>query len=321
MRVVFSYKDSIIIKLFEVITVKIGMIGIGDIAKKAYLPVLTQMKGIELHLCSRNEETLGEMAAKYKIQHTYSDINELLKNEIDAAFVHSATDSHEAIIDTLLDNNIHLYVDKPITYDGSSSERLINKAKSKGLILMVGFNRRFAPPYQRLREIENPNLIIMQKNRGHQATDSRTFVFDDFIHVIDTLLYLFPYKVDNLLIRGKQVDGLLHHVILQLEAEQGTAIGVMNREAGTTEEKVEVMSGHETRIVKNVNEIYSHKDKQIMDYGYNDWEPVLHKRGFYGIVSAFIEAVNKGAQSYNGFDQDLQGHFIAEKIVQTLTDK
>ena len=300
---------------------KVGMIGIGDIAKKAYLPVLTQIKGIELHVCTRNEKTLKEIAAKYKIRDTYTEINMLLNSGIEAAFVHSSTASHEEIIDQLLDHNIHVYIDKPITFDGDSSERLMQKARSKGLILMVGFNRRYAPPYQKLKEIEDPNLIIMQKNRSHLAADPRTFVFDDFIHVIDTLLYLFPYQINNIMIRGKQVDGLLHHVILQLEAEQGTAIGVMNREAGTTEEKVEVMCCHETRIVKNVNEIYTHKEKQILDHGYNDWEPLLHKRGFYGIITAFLEAVKNGPESYKGYDRDLQGHLIAEKIVQTLEQR
>ncbi|RAP74232.1 Gfo/Idh/MocA family protein [Paenibacillus montanisoli] len=297
---------------------KIGMIGIGDIAKKAYLPVLTQMEGIELYICTRNEKVLRETAAKCKINYTYTDMNELLKSGIKAAFVHSATASHEEIINKLLDNDVHVYVDKPITSDGESSKRLVEKAKSKGLVLMAGFNRRYAPPYQKLKEIENPNLIIMQKNRGHQASDLRTFVFDDFIHVIDTLLYLFPYKIDNIRISGKQVDGLLHHVILQLESEQGTAIGIMNREAGTSEEKVEVMSSNETRVVKNVNEIFTHKDRQILNYGSNDWEPTLYKRGFHGVVSAFIEAVNNGSKSYDGYDRDLQGHQIAEKVVQTL---
>ncbi|HET6871965.1 MAG TPA: Gfo/Idh/MocA family oxidoreductase [Sporolactobacillaceae bacterium] len=300
---------------------KIGLIGIGDIAKKAYLPVLSQMKGIELYVCTRQEETLREVAAQYKLNAVYSDLDALLKNELEAVFVHSSTESHEAIIDQLLDNGLHVYVDKPITYDGASSERLLQKAKDKGLILMVGFNRRYAPPYQKLKELENPNLILMQKNRGHQAADPRTFIFDDFIHVIDTLLELFPYKIDNITISGKQKNGLLHHVILQLEAENGQAIGIMNREAGTSEEKVEVMSSVETRRVNDVNEIYTHKDKQTLKFGSNDWEPTLHKRGFYGVVTAFLEAVKKGSESYKGYDRDLEGHLLAEKVVQTFSKK
>lgn len=294
------------------------MIGIGDIAKKAYLPVLTQTKGIELHVCTRNAEVLQEIAATYHIQHTYQDIDELLKSGIKAAFVHSSTDSHEAIIDKLLDHHIHVYIDKPITYHFESSKRLIEKAKSKDLILMVGFNRRHAPPYQKLKEIAQPNMVLMQKNRGHHPGDVRTFIFDDFIHVIDTLLYLFPYPIENYDIRGKQRDGQLYHVILQLEAAQGSAVGIMNRDAGTTAEKVEVFSSEQTRTVINVKEITTHKDKSILIHGSDDWEPTLKQRGFHGIIATFIEMVKNNSVQDSDYEQDLERHELAEKIVQTF---
>ncbi|MEF1307816.1 gfo/Idh/MocA family oxidoreductase, partial [Vibrio owensii] len=33
---------------------KIGIIGLGDIAQKAYLPVITQLPNVELVFCTRN---------------------------------------------------------------------------------------------------------------------------------------------------------------------------------------------------------------------------------------------------------------------------
>ena len=300
------------------VNVKIGMIGIGDIAQKAYLPVLSQVPGIELHVCTRNEKVLEEVAAKYHLNHTYHSMDDWLASGMEAAFVHSSTDSHEMIVDQLLDHGIHVYIDKPISYHGEVSSRLVEKAKNKGLILMTGFNRRFAPPYQKLKELADPNMIVMQKNRGHQATDVRTFVFDDFIHVIDTLLYLFPYAIQDINIQGKKKDGKLHHVVIQLLAKEGIAIGIMNREAGTTEEKVEVMSVSETRTVMNVSDITTHKDKSVFNHGSDDWEPTLLKRGFHSVTTAFLEAVEKGSTAPENYDRDLQPHLIAEKIVRTI---
>lgn len=297
---------------------KIGIIGIGDIAKKAYLPVLSQTKGIELHVCTRNEETLKDIAETYSIQHLYQDFDQWLASGISAAFVHSSTESHESIIDKLLDNGIHVYVDKPITYNLESSTRLMKKAESKGLLLMVGFNRRYALPYMKLKELAEPNMVVMQKNRGHNAVEARQFVFDDFIHVIDTLLYLFPYPIDNIRIRGKWENGLLHHVVLQLEATQGTAIGIMNREAGTSEERVEVMNAHETRKVINVNEVISHIDKNSLTYGSDDWQPTLVKRGFHGVIAAFLAAVKNEQVPAESYQRYLDAHVIAEKVVQAL---
>lgn len=37
---------------------KVAMIGLGDIAQKAYLPVLAQLPDVELILCTRNQHTL-----------------------------------------------------------------------------------------------------------------------------------------------------------------------------------------------------------------------------------------------------------------------
>lgn len=41
---------------------KVGCIGLGDIAQKAYLPVLTTLPGVELHLQTRTPATLAAVA-------------------------------------------------------------------------------------------------------------------------------------------------------------------------------------------------------------------------------------------------------------------
>lgn len=46
---------------------KVAMVGIGDIAQKAYLPLLSKMEGVEILLCSRNVNVVALIAKKYKI--------------------------------------------------------------------------------------------------------------------------------------------------------------------------------------------------------------------------------------------------------------
>lgn len=45
---------------------KIGIIGLGDIAQKAYLPVITQHSDVELVFCTRNSEVLNQLARRYR---------------------------------------------------------------------------------------------------------------------------------------------------------------------------------------------------------------------------------------------------------------
>lgn len=297
---------------------KIGMIGMGHIAQKAYLPVLAKTKGIELHICTRNKDTLNEIGAMYKIQNLYSDLTQWIKSGITAAFVHSSTESHEEIVDMLLDHGIHVYVDKPITDNIESTERLIEKAKQKELILMVGFNRRHAPSYKKLEELKDPNMMIMQKNVSKSVGNIRSFIFNDFIHIIDTLLHLFTYEIKNIHVHGKVIENQLHHVSLQLEADEGTAIGIMNRNAGNSVEKVEVMNAKETRMALNVNDVTSHINKQIYTEKRDDWAPTLKKRGFQATIDLFLNHVSSGFDNYNGYKKDLESHVIAEKIIQLL---
>lgn len=295
---------------------KIGIIGLGDIARKAYLPIISKSK-IALHLYTRNESTLTEVSELYRFSNRHRSLDELIGSGIKGAFVHAPTTSHYSIVEQLLLNNIHVYVDKPITYDFFSTEKLVALAEKKKLILMAGFNRRYAPAYQRLKELQDPNMIIMQKNRKSLPGDVRTFIFDDFIHVVDTLLFLFPYTVEKLIVTGKKHEGLLHHVVLQLVSATGaTAIGIMNRDSGTVEEKLEVFTSSEKRVVYNVSDTIIHQERNETKQGTSDWDRLLYKRGFEQIVEDFLLSVESGTLPENS--QTLLSHKVCEEVVQQL---
>jgi virulence factor len=298
---------------------KIGIIGLGDIAQKAYLPVLSS-KDLEIHLFTRNQERLVQIGRQYRINNVHSSLESILESGIKGAFVHTATESHESIIEQLLIHDIHVYVDKPITYDFASSKRLIDLAESRGLNLMVGFNRRYAPAYRELKQVKNPNMIILQKNRHSLPGDIRTFVFDDFIHVIDTMRYLFDRQVEEVLVRGMKRDGLLIHALVQLIAENGsTAIGIMNRDSGTLEEKVEVFSSEEKKTVVNMTNLSIMRQKTEISSGINDWESTLSKRGFESIIQDFLQALENGTKPQLSMQDALLTHEMCENVVNQLT--
>ena len=298
---------------------KIGIIGLGDIAQKAYLPVLSS-KDLEIHLFTRNQERLTQIGRQYRINNLHPSFESILESGIKGAFVHTATESHESIIEHLLRHNIHVYVDKPITYDFASSRRLIDLAESRGLNLMVGFNRRYAPAYRELKQVKDPNMIILQKNRHSLPGDIRTFVFDDFIHVLDTMRYLFDRPVEEVLIRGMKRDGLLIHAVVQLIAENGsTAIGIMNRDSGTLEEKVEVFSTEEKKTVVNMTNLSTMRQKTEISSGINDWESTLSKRGFESIIQDFLQALENGTKPQFSMQDALLTHEMCENVVNQLT--
>lgn len=275
---------------------KIGMIGIGDIAQKAYLPILGTRQDIELSICSRNQQIVEQVGQLYRIERRFTTVQELVDSGIDAAFVHAATEAHPAIARELIQAGIHVCVDKPVAYTLQETEELVGMAQSRGVQLMVGFNRRFAPLYRQAHEeIPHPDTILLQKNRVQPLSDVRKTIFDDFIHVVDTLLFYLG-EVEEITFRTKVVNGLLHSIVLQLANEQTTGIGMMNRHTGVNEEIVEVM-GHEKKIeVHNLNQARFFTANQEQHRKFDDWAPVLYRRGFVEMIEHFIQCVHSGQE-------------------------
>lgn len=301
--------------------VKIGITGLGDIATKAYLPVLSSKAGFEFHLCSRNEKRLQELGEKYRFPNLHQNLQSLIASGVKAAFVNAATDAHFEIVKQLLEANISVFVDKPISMIYAESKQLVELAEEKNLLLMVGFNRRYAPVYQQCK-VENPTLIILQKNRKSLPDFTRRFVVEDFIHVVDTLRYLFPYKIDNLIVNGIKKGEMLHQLVIQFVAKSGeVAIGIMNRDTATTEEKLEVMTATSKQTVYNVSDLISEENKNTIKLGTNDWESTLHKRGFEQMIEDFLQAVVHQTSTQVSARDALFTHEICEQIVTELERK
>lgn len=297
---------------------KIGIIGLGNIAQKAYLPIFSQLEQIEWHLFTRNTEKLQQISNQYRFTHIYSSVDELL-DSVQGVFIHSATDSHEEIIEKALLKGVHVYVDKPITYHYETSKRLTELAESKNLLLMTGFNRRYAPAHKQLAlDNPSPNMVIMQKNRAHRPAPIREFILDDFIHVIDTVRYLFPYEIKNISISRKIENGLLHHIIVQLIASEGHAIAILNRDSGITQETVEVTTPNGKTTVQNLSETTIQQNKQQHYIGTEDWTTTLSKRGFESIILDFISCIRNNTQPMISMSDALETHKLCEEIIVQL---
>jgi virulence factor len=297
---------------------RIGIIGLGDIAQKAYLPVLAEKGDIEFHLFTRDFSKLEYLAKKYRFPYIHSSLEALLASGIKGAFVHSSTESHYEIVKKLLSAGIHVYVDKPIAYEYGLAKELTDLAEERGLILMTGFNRRYAPVYKQLAELKEPNMVIMQKNRRALPGEIRNFIFDDFIHVVDTLRFLFPYSIRNVNVSSKKNGMILHHVVIQLIADEGIALGIMNRDSGVVEEKVEVFHSKEKRTAVNVSDLVFQENRNETKQGGSDWEPTLHKRGFEQIIFDFLHAVNNNGATLIPARDSLATHELCERIVAEI---
>ncbi|WP_304440498.1 MULTISPECIES: Gfo/Idh/MocA family protein [unclassified Kitasatospora] len=292
----------------------VGVIGLGDIAQKAYLPVLAALPGLDLRLMTRDRAKLDRIGDSYRIPQRYTDLGELIDSGLRAAFVHAATDQHVPIVTALLEAGIDVYVDKPLDYHLDGARVLVELAERQNRSLAVGFNRRHAPGYLMAKERPR-DLIVLQKNREGLPEAARTLVFDDFIHVVDTLLFLAPGEIDHVDVRSRIRDGLVEHVVLTLAGEGFTALGIMNRLSGSTEEILEVSGGESKRAVHNLAEVIDHRGQPTVRRR-GDWVSVARQRGIEQVVVGFLDAVRAG-KVLSARDA-LRTHELCEQIVNEL---
>ncbi|MES9681977.1 Gfo/Idh/MocA family oxidoreductase [Gottfriedia acidiceleris] len=271
-----------------------------------------------LVLCTRSNETLDHLSNKYRINETVNTVDELLEKNIDAAFVTTATEAHYMITKKLLLNGINVYIDKPISMNFKETEQIVNLAKEQGKIVMVGFNRRFTPRVKELTMHGKASLIIMQKNRFNFPEYTRRFVVEDFIHVVDTLRYLMATNVVDLKVNFLKKDSMLEHLVIHLIGEGCTAIGIMNRNNGVTEEIIEYMTPQNKYVVSSLVETTHYHNKKINITKYGDWEPTLYKRGFYQIVDHFLNCIEQNKTPDPSINDSLITHEICERIVQDI---
>lgn len=297
---------------------RVAIIGIGAIAKKAYLPILSVMKDVELLISTRNKEVLEEVSNKYKIDRAYNKIENLLKEDIDAAIISTHADGHYEIAKKLLEKGVKIYIDKPLTYNLEKSLEIESIAKEKNLIAMVGFNRRFCPKIKELKDKGKADIIVMEKNREYPPGDIRKFIVEDFIHVVDTLRFLMDEEIRNMDINFSKEGNNLNNVVVTFKGDNTTAIGIMNRTAGITEENIEYMTKGNKYVVEDLVDTFEINNRGKFKTTFGGWENTLYKRGFEDIINHFLSSVREVNKPNPSIEDSIITHRICEEIVEYI---
>jgi virulence factor len=299
---------------------RIGMIGLGDIACKAYLPVVAANAAVTPLLCTRNTERLSALARQYRIADTFVTLDELIAARPDAVMIHSATSTHATYARQLLEQGIAVFIDKPLSYHLHECEALLELAAAKQVPLTLGFNRRYAPLIQPLGKCKSLVQARLQKNRTNLPAEPRHFIYDDFIHVLDTLRYITPHtpsiEPQNLQVHAYSRAGRLAAVQVQWQFGKSLLTGSMNRISGKTEERLEVFAEDQKWQIDNLAQgsyCANQAEASSGELNFNDWESTLYKRGFVDMFAAFLHQLNEGTAS--DYEDTLATHALCERVV------
>jgi virulence factor len=309
---------------------KVAIIGLGNIAQKAYLPVLTALDSVEITaVMSRSEETVRRVCDRYRLPKGCTDLQTLLNTSPEAVFVHAPTEAHGGIVLDCLRNGLHVYVDKPLSYNIRESAAMTEAAEKYGRLLAVGFNRRFAPWYQQakawLDEAGGCEFAVAQKHRTRlQSHHAEKTVYDDLIHMLDLLLWLggeSETPTVGRLFGRKDEAGRLLHASGELRWHRAAGVYAMNRSAGSDLEKLELHGAQRSAEVTNLEQaVLSSKTEGARSLSFGSWDNVLYRRGFTGVIDHFLKSLEHPEACTIRADRVMPSHLLAEQLAAQLRD-
>lgn len=132
---------------------------------------------------------VAQAVASERNTRAFDNLDEIIQSA-DAFSVVTPTVTHYEIASRLLEAGKHVLVEKPITQDSIQAQKLIEKAREKGLALQVGHIERFNPTYQYLRSFaDEPRFIEAHRLSPYPARSSDIGVtLDLMIHDLDVVL-------------------------------------------------------------------------------------------------------------------------------------
>lgn len=135
--------------------VKFGIIGAGRIGRIHTENLALRIPQAEV-LASSDViyEAAQCCAADFCILQSFKDYRRILDDpKIEAVVICSSTDTHVQIITEAAMAGKHIFCEKPIALDLTAIDQALAAVEKAGVILQVGFHRRFDPSFYRAREV------------------------------------------------------------------------------------------------------------------------------------------------------------------------
>lgn len=133
--------------------IRIGIIGCGWIAEKAYLPILKKMNDVEIGaVFDSNYQKAFEVQNKHSILNAFDNIEDLLSSPIDAVIIATPNNTHTYYSDLALNAGRHVLCEKPVALSKEDIESTILIADKNQKIFIPAFVNRFRSDIQKFSE-------------------------------------------------------------------------------------------------------------------------------------------------------------------------
>ncbi len=138
-----------------------GIIGCGDVTEIKSGPAFNKVPNSALvAVMRRNADKAADYAKRHNVPYWYDNAHALINDPlVNAIYIATPPDSHEAYALAALNAGKPVYVEKPMTLDYLSALNIATTAKEKGVKLVVAHYRRAQPLFKKIKALLNENAI------------------------------------------------------------------------------------------------------------------------------------------------------------------
>ncbi len=247
----------------------LGIIGSGNFTKATVLPVLSKLKAHIKYLSSSSGLSGTLLAKKFNVQYSTTDNDVILNDlEVDAVIITTRHNAHARMCMAALQAGKHVFVEKPLALTLEEIDEIINVYAQSDKTVTVGFNRRFSPFVQDIKQklggSSLPINVVITVNAGEIQANHWTQnmsigggrIIGEACHFIDLITYLSDSLVESVVMNsmGENPQGNTDNATILLKYQNGST-GVINYfsngNKSYSKERIEVYSQGRTMIIDN----------------------------------------------------------------------
>lgn len=303
--------------------IRIGVIGVGYVAKNNFLPVLPRFEDVEfVGLMANRIESAKAAQRLCGAQNVVGSLGELVDLGLDCAFVLTPKQCHAEQISFLLEHGVDVYSEKPMATTLKDAAGIAELAEKTGQKLMIGFNRRYAPVCQKAKAVyadRAPDVIIGQKNRP--KTEYRA-TLENAIHIIDLMRY-YGGEVRNVHAISKFADPYYEtFTTAQMEFENGSSgILVADRSSGQWEETIELHGGNRSVLIKmpdsvTITDGNEHHVTEMTPLAMG-WAKSEDNLGFSYAIRHFLDCVRDNTAPLTSAQDAYKTHELLDRVLRS----
>jgi predicted dehydrogenase/threonine dehydrogenase-like Zn-dependent dehydrogenase len=299
----------------------IAVIGAGNYAVRTLLPALRDADVSPVVVAAPGGLSATLTGRAFGAARVTSDIDAAIHaDDVDTVMIVTRHDSHADLVCRALAAGKHVFVEKPLCTTRAELARIREVHARANRLLMVGFNRRWAPHTQQaarlLRDVSGPRTAILTINAGEipashwtqDPTAGAGRIIGEACHFVDLARSLVGAPFVG--VRSSTLRGHADTSSMTLEHDDGsisTIVYVSTGNARFPKERIEVFAGGRIVAIDNFRRLHAH--------GWPLRSGALSLRqdkGQRDMMKAFVDAVRSGGPAPIAFDE------IAEVMTATF---